>query len=377
MNTIKKNQPQKRNRIIGYTILLCVFLPFICQSQNLLRSPQKIVVDSKHNRLLVSNFATGDIIQIDKYNNQSYFVRNAGFVDGMEISGNVVYGTGMTTSLKGYDLETRALVMDLTISDVEHLSSIAADSSGNLYITDSFGSKIVKVNTDQQSWSVFKNGLDKPNGIIFEQDKNRLVFICDKPNPPIQAIGLSNDSLTTLATTRLAGGDGIARDNNNNYYITGYYLNGVYKFNSHFDQPGQKINSGNNIVYPTYDWRNNSLHVTKYELNSIESISLGTSGIDKKIVTNEFNSSPTFPNPFSISTTMKYELYKIGHVDVRVYDITGSLVNSLVNKDLRPGSYEISWFGNNIQNQRVAEGIYFLRLSINNFTETKRILLLK
>jgi hypothetical protein len=81
--------------LVSLLTVLCLFLiSFTGFSQNLLNGPQKIVIDTKHNRLLVSNANTGDLIQIDNAGNQSYFIQGADFVDGMEIVGDNVYGIG-------------------------------------------------------------------------------------------------------------------------------------------------------------------------------------------------------------------------------------------------------------------------------------------
>ena len=66
-------------------VIILVLLSTICNGQNLLNAPQKIVIDKKagrvgytRNRLLVSNFNGGSLVEIDTSGNQSFFLTNAG-----------------------------------------------------------------------------------------------------------------------------------------------------------------------------------------------------------------------------------------------------------------------------------------------------------
>ena len=148
--------------------------------------------------------------------------------DGLQIVEDTVYGTGpaFTGTVRGYDLNTGQLVMNLDLSGegVQHLSSFAADSAGFLYSSERFGNRIFKINPKDHTYWVFAtgNGIDQPNGILYEKNKNRLLVCLDQNNPPILAISLIDSSITNLVTTNLEGSDGIAKDLNGNYYITGY-----------------------------------------------------------------------------------------------------------------------------------------------------------
>ena len=74
-----------KRKIAVFLILICLTIPIISYAQNLLDEPQKIVIDDEHNRLLVSNYGNGALVQIDDNDDQSYFVQDAGFIDGMDI----------------------------------------------------------------------------------------------------------------------------------------------------------------------------------------------------------------------------------------------------------------------------------------------------
>ncbi len=79
-----------------------------------------------------------------------------------------------------------------------------------------------------------------------------------------------------------------------------------------------------------------------------------------------------YPNPFNSSSKFKFDISKSGDVKIRVYDVQGREVQTVVNERLNAGKYEVMFDGGGL-----TSGIYFYRLSAGNFTETKRMILLK
>jgi len=269
-------------RLLGLTIFLLFFTYGYAQS--LLNGPQKIVIDTKRNRLLVSNFNSGDIIQIDSIGNQTYFVQGADFIDGIEIVGDTIYGVGNNRKVKAFNLVTKQLVFDITIPGLRsnYLSSITYDSAGHLFISCPLLNEIYRMKIKNQAFWLFAkdNGLNKPNGILLEKEKNRIVVIDDSPNSKIHAINLVDSSVITLCTTSFNSPDGIIRDKFGNYYIGGYYLPGMYKIDSAFRR-NELFFKGNNIVYPTYDIDKNSIIITHFDANSWECLQLENLEKDK------------------------------------------------------------------------------------------------
>lgn len=267
------------NYLVVSLILSCFIIATGAHAQNLLNEPQKIVVDVEHDRLLVSNFGDGAIVQIDDKNNQSYFVENAGFVDGLEIVGGTVFGVGHGRKLYAYDLDTRERVLDFHFQglDPDYLSSVTSDLAGHLFISCPALDTIYKFRIADSSYQVFAqgNGLNRPNGILLEKEKDRIVVIDDSPNSSIiHAISLTDSTVSTLATTHFDRPDGIVRDANGVYYIGGYYLPGLYKINADFSEEPEMIFSGSHMVYPTYDSRDHSLLITYYGSNGWDRVKL-------------------------------------------------------------------------------------------------------
>jgi hypothetical protein len=84
-----------------------------------------------------------------------------------------------------------------------------------------------------------------------------------------------------------------------------------------------------------------------------------------------------YPNPFNPTTNIKYTIPREGNVKIEVYDITGKLVNTLVNQSMNSGSYNVTWDGKNTLGQNVVSGIYLYRIQANDFVAVKKMIMLK
>jgi hypothetical protein len=85
----------------------------------------------------------------------------------------------------------------------------------------------------------------------------------------------------------------------------------------------------------------------------------------------------TRPNPFRAETRITYQLARPGRVDLRVYDVAGRLVMTLVEGRVDAGRHHVVWEGRNVSGNRVASGVYFARLTTDGFTQVRRITLLR
>ena len=83
------------------------------------------------------------------------------------------------------------------------------------------------------------------------------------------------------------------------------------------------------------------------------------------------------PNPFNPSTRIHFELPRPGHVDLRVYDIAGRLVRTLVDGMLSADRHDVDWNGRDEAGRTVASGVYVYRIVADRFTQTKRMVLVK
>jgi len=79
-----------------------------------------------------------------------------------------------------------------------------------------------------------------------------------------------------------------------------------------------------------------------------------------------------YPNPFNPVTKFNFDIPIKSSVRIRIYDITGRVVTTLVNQELQPGSYETSWDAANY-----SSGIYFYSVEANDYHKTMKMVLVK
>jgi hypothetical protein len=79
-----------------------------------------------------------------------------------------------------------------------------------------------------------------------------------------------------------------------------------------------------------------------------------------------------YPNPFNPTTNLKFGISNLGFVTLKIYNISGKEVATLVNEQLQPGSYDVQW-----NSAEYPSGTYFYRLSSDFFSDTKRMILIK
>ena len=81
--------------------------------------------------------------------------------------------------------------------------------------------------------------------------------------------------------------------------------------------------------------------------------------IERKIP-QKYQMFQNYPNPFNPSTTIRYQLFAQGNVDISIYNLLGQKVRQLVNKKLQAGSFTVTWDGKDFSGNEVSSGIYLV-----------------
>ena len=90
-----------------------------------------------------------------------------------------------------------------------------------------------------------------------------------------------------------------------------------------------------------------------------------------------FSVSQNYPNPFNPATEFLFDLPRASHVKIEVFNILGQKVKSLVDEKMSVGSYVVDWDGKDERGLEVSSGIYFYRMKAGDFSDIKKMVLLK
>ncbi|MBZ0202607.1 MAG: T9SS type A sorting domain-containing protein, partial [Ignavibacteria bacterium] len=137
-----------------------------------------------------------------------------------------------------------------------------------------------------------------------------------------------------------------------------------------------------NTIYHYRVYAYNLAGLSGYSNTAFDTTFAPTGIVQTNEIPSEFSLSQNYPNPFNPSTTIVFQIPLSRGVSASgglgvltsliVYDILGKEVKVLLNQQLQPGNYNISFDGSNL-----ASGLYFYRLTAGEFTDTKRMLLIK
>jgi hypothetical protein len=137
--------------------------------------------------------------------------------------------------------------------------------------------------------------------------------------------------------------------------------------------PNQLIDLTFNAPEPTTGMNRSFVLVSK---GYYESDTTGGEGQSSKEIESHprvFSLNQNAPNPFISNTTFRYGLPVSTQVNIKIYDIAGRLVKSLVNEKKKAGYYTINWKGKDSNNRKVSSGIYFYRIKAGNYEKTRKM----
>jgi len=107
-----------------------------------------------------------------------------------------------------------------------------------------------------------------------------------------------------------------------------------------------------------------------YETKLLSQIPVNTGTVPPTVM--HFKLEQNYPNPFNPTTTIQYQISKLSLVTLKVYDVLGNEIKTLVNEEKPVGIYEVEF--NSID---LSSGVYYYKLKAGNFVETKKMVLLK
>jgi hypothetical protein len=93
---------------------------------------------------------------------------------------------------------------------------------------------------------------------------------------------------------------------------------------------------------------------------------------DEHLIATEYQLYQNYPNPFNPNTTIRFSIINKGPVSLKIYNLLGQEIITLVDEVLNPGTYKVNFDG-----AKLASGMYFYRIAANNYNATKKMMFVK
>jgi hypothetical protein len=239
---------------------------------------------------------------------------------------------------------------------------------------------------------LLKNGEDNPIAEIIEFSSDSLYseFIGDTVNCYIRNNSDSNVILDSIFTGNSYGYLSLIIDGSSNFFIN---LFGSYP-NHPLDTLRYNIPANDSILFQIYDVDLCPLCDFEIQDYFLDTLTFGFTIVDSGLYftraiqisgeghpsalidfgdpPSSFNLSQNYPNPFNPTTKISWQSPISSWQTIKVYDILGNLVSTLVDEFKPAGSYEVNFYATSL-----SSGIYFYQMRVGEFIETKRMVLLK
>ncbi len=146
------------------------------------------------------------------------------------------------------------------------------------------------------------------------------------------------------------------------------------------DSDGDGFTNGQELGDPTGSWRPG-----QPDPGSFSSVSNPgdfnsrppATDVAETVMPTSYRLMNNYPNPFNPSTKIVFEIPQSENVSLRIYNINGELVRTIVNGNLPAGHYEKEWDGYNESGNSVTSGVYIYRLTAGKFDRSSRMILMK
>ena len=272
-------------------------------------------------------------------------------------------------------------------SGFNHPSALAFDSAWNLYVSNHTGNTVSKITPDS-TVTTFASGFNGPLGLVFDVEGN--LYVSNYNSGVINKV-TSGGIVTVFATVPNPSGSMIqylVRGPSGNLYLPSYGHHQIYKISpagevSVFAGTGVAGSIDGPVATAQFNGPNSialtsggDLYVSEYNANRIRKIT----GVEpptsikgqQEDTPQKFFLMQNFPNPFNPSTTIKYVVPERNNVIIKVYNMIGEEVVTLLNEEKERGEYELrfNYLG-------LASGLLIYKMSAGSFVSTKKMLIVK
>jgi len=188
-----------------------------------------------------------------------------------------------------------------------------------------------------------------------------------------------------ILVNRMSNDDGNSNMTLSEWQLLGYDLNSLIadpeeeifvdhlSGNFHLLQNSQAVNTGTSLVEGIVNVDLDDISRPQgigYDIGSYEF--LNTTSVTEKSITKKFELDQNYPNPFNPETNIKFHIAEPGFVSLKVYNVLGNEVATLINEDLSPGEYEVTF-----KAEEIPSGVYMYQLQTGNKIQTRKMMLVK
>ncbi|MBN1782433.1 SMP-30/gluconolactonase/LRE family protein [bacterium] len=221
-------------RIAGALLFTGLFA-LSCNAQEL-SAPESAAVDARTGRTYISNYGNGTIVQIDSAGEKTIFKQDVSRPLGMLIHDDVLFVVSNPDRVLGFRLPEGRAESEFVVEGALFLNDVTCDSSGFLYVTDSRGGTVHRIDPAHQKCVLFaRTRLDNPNGILHDPVQNRLLICYFSDHGAIDAVSLADTVCSMAVQTELDNLDGLAMDRAGNVYVSSWAAG---SFQSGFERRG-------------------------------------------------------------------------------------------------------------------------------------------
>jgi DNA-binding beta-propeller fold protein YncE len=325
---------------------------------------EAIEYEPEQNRYFVSN--SSSIIQRNADGSLEFF-GNATASHGMEVMNGILFALS-ANSVRAYDLDDASTLMTLNIPGISFLNGMASDGNNRIWVTDFGTGKLFEINVsdlENPVWTEIASGLGAPNGIVFDEANNRLVFVHWNASAKIRQYDLATLEVSDLYTTSLSNIDGIDHDGEGNFYIASWGPNRISKFESTFTDAPETITVAglSNPADICYAIETDTLAIPNSGNETVIFV-----GFNNGISTEDINPEPgafqLYPNPADEFSELHFHLLNEIYVMVNLYSMDGSLVTELLNGMQPAGKQRLV-----VPRHRLNSGQYIMKAVAGNHTQ--------
>lgn len=370
---------------------------------------------SDNQSLIIKYNVNGDTVWIRKYGEPNYrfpvIDLELDYQNNIYITGKRIHTTNNSGAQFTIKYDSNAILKWINsplVTQMEFSVKLGIDNFGNVYVTGgSFSGKILTIKYNSNGNEVWQriydgpaSGTDTPKDLKIDQNNDVIItgYTIESGNFGNYVTVKYDSSGDSLWVRKFSGPNNendesysLALDDSNNAYVTGrsfgnfsdwdyvtikYNTNGMQQWIKRYpDELG-----GGGIAYQVGIDHFNNIFVTGIGHSSgisgyitvKYSQTVGVITISNNLP-DKYELKQNFPNPFNPSTKISYQIIKNNsNVRLTVFDITGKQVAELVNEKQNAGYYEIAFEAGDL-----SSGIYFYKLITENFTETKKMVLIK